>query len=62
MKSSEPGIITFYRLEVAKMRFKRGESVDTICRDMGITRHELQDWLEFDPRNYDEEDEVDDND
>jgi predicted phage terminase large subunit-like protein len=62
MKSSEPAIIAFYRLEVAKMRFQQSQSVDTICRDMGITRHELQDWLEFDPRNYDDEDELDDND
>jgi predicted phage terminase large subunit-like protein len=62
MKSSEPGIITFYRLEVAKMRFKRGESANAICRDMNITPDELQDWLDFDPRNYDDEDEIDDND
>jgi predicted phage terminase large subunit-like protein len=52
IKGSEPGIIGFYRMEVAKMRFQQGESIDSICSDLEITPEELNDWLEFDPEDY----------
>jgi predicted phage terminase large subunit-like protein len=58
MKIREPAILTYYRLEAAKTRFQQGESVDSICRNGETTPEELKDWLEFDPANYDgEEDE-----
>jgi len=39
-------------MEVAKMRFQQGESIDSICSDLEITPEELNDWLEFDPEDY----------
>jgi transposase-like protein len=57
MKGSEPGIIGFYRMEVAKMRFEQGESVDSICRDLEITPDELNRWIDGDDEDDEEEDE-----
>ncbi|HKF59467.1 MAG TPA: phage terminase large subunit [Blastocatellia bacterium] len=55
MKGNEPGIIGFYRMEVAKMRFEQGESVDAICRELEITPDELKAWIEGDDDDDDED-------
>jgi predicted phage terminase large subunit-like protein len=55
MKGSEPAIIGYYRMQVAKMRFEQGESIGSICGDLNITPDELQRWLNSDPD--DDEDE-----
>jgi predicted phage terminase large subunit-like protein len=54
MRENEPSIIVFYRMEVAKKRFQQGESVDSICRALGITPQALESWLHHDPDDEDE--------
>jgi predicted phage terminase large subunit-like protein len=57
IKGSEPAIIVFYRMEVAKMRFQQDESVNSICRDLEITPDELSRWINGEDDDYEDEDE-----
>jgi hypothetical protein len=56
MKSTEPGIVGFYRLESARIKFEEGQPIEEICLENDTTPEELMQWID----GSDEEDEDED--